>query len=171
MTKKSAGAVCSNAPKRILTLTVWFPGTIAVLASACLALPQKKPGRSIGALEVNQEVRIVFESQGCFNHQTFTLELNGKSLDQILVSGPDRKAMVSITDKDRTELDKSLDFYRSNPGGECTTTDSITLTWLKFGVPIKKESFEDSTCSQDFLRKLIDKAVPGPSINPKNSDR
>ena len=140
---------------------------IAFIAIECLALPAKNPGRSVAALEANQAVRIVFNSQGCFQHQSYTLNLTGDALDKVLITEPDRKARVAITGKERQELDRTLEFYRSKPGGKCTTTDTITVYWMKYGIPVSRESFEDSTCSQDFLRKLIGKAVPGPSIESR----
>lgn len=144
----------------------WLAGVaIASLATACFALDAKKPGRSVSALEANQAVRIVFHSKGCFNDQSYTLKLNGETLDKVLISGPDRKGTAPITDKERKDLDKTLEFYRSKPGGECTTTDSITVYWTKYGVPVLRESFEDSTCSQQLLGTLVRKAVAGPSMS------
>ena len=122
---------------------------IATLATACFAVDAKKPGRSVTALEAHQAVRIVFHSKGCFNDQSYTLKLSGEALDKVLISGPDRKGTVPLTDKERKDLDKTLEFYRSNPGGDCTTKDSITVYWTKYGVPVSRESFEDSTCRND----------------------
>lgn len=105
---------------------------IASIATVCFALDAKKPGRSVAALEAHQAVRIEFHSKGCFNDQSYTLKLNGEALDKVLISGPDRKGTVPITAKERKDLDKTLEFYGSNPGGECTTKDSITVYWTKY---------------------------------------
>ncbi|MFI5345838.1 MAG: hypothetical protein ACHQ51_05645 [Elusimicrobiota bacterium] len=150
----------------VIKKALWFSGLILFCtAITTSAQNSKNARRSVAELATNETVKIIFHSKGCFNDQSYTLKMSGADLRKIHISGTDRQSSLWITAEELKKLDRTLDFYRSNPVGQCTTKDSIAVYWMKFGLTLKRESFEDSTCSQDFIGGLVRKIPPGPTIS------
>jgi hypothetical protein len=115
-------------------------------------------GRMISTLEPNEEVRIRFTSGGCFHFVAFNFLIHGKSPRKMLVTEVDRlskptseqpKGTVTLLEGDLSRIDKQLAFYRKKqPGGRCTTVETIEVSWFRDGTLSKKETFTDATCQK-----------------------
>jgi len=53
---------------------------------------------------------------------------------------------LTLSDAELTSLDGLMQFYRTNPRGDCTTTDTITITQLRDGKAVTTEQFSDGSC-------------------------
>jgi hypothetical protein len=108
-------------------------------------------------LPKGDEIRVVYQSQGCFGGATLELLFkNGTNFTATIsyLSGPWRtnKSLVgnvSLSEADLRGLDKLLRFYRSNPGGGCTTVDEIEITHLRQKKILAFEHFTDRSCRNE----------------------
>ena len=111
---------------------------------------------SVTALAPGDELRISYESHGCFHAFRYSLtirrdrtgpEVQMDSAEAILVPG--RRLALTQSHLDRTDLvrlDKLLMFYRSNTNKGCTTVDTIEVTSVEGGV-MRQESYVDGSCA------------------------
>lgn len=119
------------------------------------------PVPSFAALSRGDRIHIDYISNGCFHRDHFRLTFeSGSPFTVTIVSvesiwlSDDRQAVeekrlgtLNLSREDLTGLDQLIAFYRSDPGGSCTTIDKITFSHIRNGRIVVQERFTDATCS------------------------
>jgi len=105
------------------------------------------------------ELRLYFQSQGCFHHDRYMFIISSSQLrvsawrasDDVNIS----RDPIQLSQTDLQQLQKLLEFYRSNQLGGCTTVDTLTANLVREGRVVKEEKYIDGSCSyfrdDDFL--------------------
>lgn len=110
------------------------------------------------------QIRVDYTSQGCFNYEHEGWLYTGSPHPQLAVTPyrrddsrqnegerisevAGRTWVVTLTADEVATLDTALDGYRRAELGGCTTVDHIRLTLLRYGKPIRTESYVDDTCA------------------------
>ena len=123
---------------------------------------------SFVALKPGDEIRIEFESTGCFHSYKeeikvfrtnefrallVTLRPIEKTATKRVQEIPPKEMVLS--DSDVRKLDATLAYYRGLKGGLCTTTDKVKITQFHEGKISSTETYVDRTCG------LIDRRLAG----------
>ena len=113
---------------------------------------------SISGLLKEQSLIINFNSKGCFNNDKYEIHL----IPTNNIYSDDSSAAIIIYDVSDSNhkkisnyfiakyhiisLDGWLQYYRTSPGGECTTTDEIEFIWKERNDTIYTEKYYDGSC-------------------------
>ncbi len=130
------------------------------------------------ALPEGAELEMVYASTGCFHAVQYELKfLRSPELEVRIVQVESEWSVVKqahgatnrvelgklkLTKADEEGLDRLMKFYRSKPGGGCTTVNFITVSQRQAGTVIATEQFTDKSCSHrddvtwvtDLVRRL-----------------
>lgn len=165
----------------------WLVPLLLQVANLTVALAAGGQVSLFSELPTGDEIRLVCKTQGCFGGETFELLFkHGTNFSATLwyLSGPAEATKVfagsvSLSDADLRGLDKLLWFYRSNPGGGCTTVDRINISHMRNKEILATEQFTDGSCIDVFpqpgvegvlcLSTVISKMEPPPT-HWRNSD-
>lgn len=119
----------------------------------------------VATLASNEEIRIEFQSMGCFHSFTQHYAISGSggsiSISKRRVAWNETKKKMDdlgvhalgttpLSAEDRAGIDALFAFYRLKPEGGCTTIDHISVEYRRDGKTIGKESFVDATCATTF---------------------
>ena len=109
---------------------------------------------SVLTLAPGDDLRITFQSDGCFHHIRFGLLLVRDSLGARIVVTENPKGLAPgwrlqpnarIEIPELRRLENLLVFYRRNTVNGCTTVDRIAVESVELGVR-RQESFVDGSC-------------------------
>lgn len=128
------------------------------------ACPASAETLSVAALKANEKIVVTYSSSGCFHSftkvytisagaektfeaedlvQKWNQEKQKREVIEVVKQGS-----LSLSENEAVGLDLLFEFYRSNPGGGCTTVDSVQVTYRRDGREIGAESFIDGSCSR-----------------------
>jgi hypothetical protein len=144
--------------------------SILILYFACISATANADTLTIAALQDDEEIKIELISNGCFHNTKFLYVFRGgktKLLDisqadykwnaekkEIIDQGGVKLGTITLKGEDESGLDYLLQFYRMKNEGGCTTTDNLTVEYIRAGQLIGKEEFVDSTCSSSMIRMM-----------------
>lgn len=160
---------------RMLLAHMRMTHLITMLASGILcSLAQSPVANTVDGfskLAFGDTLQMRFTSKGCFHSYTYDVTFTRKVKPTASVTavtlewvGPgatyrDGKrrelGTLSLTESDLAGLDALLAFYRSNTNRNCTTKDSIKITWVRDGKVIATEEFTDPSCDADDLKGVL----------------
>jgi hypothetical protein len=122
-------------------------------------------------LQAGEEMKVDFNSTGCFHQQTYKLSFRRqsevvvsattfefvRSEDSSVITATNETALgqVTLSGTDLTGLDKLLRFYRSGRSGGCTTSDRIIVCRLRDGKIVATEHFKDDSCATYEMKELL----------------
>src|SRR5262245_27486512 len=99
---------------------------------------------------------VEIRSRGCFHNTAASITLF-RNPPYAQVRETDRSAWLALSIDDLASLDTLFDFYRDGPGGGCTTTDTITITWFRGNAKLAAEQFTDASCLTSVPREYLDR--------------
>lgn len=112
----------------------------------------------VGTLEPGESLKLLFTSGGCFHYFTVTLTLRRSDGPQVCCTVEGRtpsQEELELSAEDVTGLDALLEFYRSKPGGRCTTKDTLTVSRIRDGRAVAAEEFTDRSCALDEMKGVL----------------
>lgn len=113
-------------------------------------------------LPARAEVEVRYVSDGCFHHEKRTITIRGGPQTVAIVSaGPDASpngsgGQVVLARRHLEKLSNLLALYRSNPEGECTTRDEVTVTYRMADARDYSEHFVDASCASADRSDVLD---------------
>jgi len=139
-----------------------FISFVLIMAGHCLCAHAADKIATFSSLPTSDSLEVRFTSGGCFHFYTYdfvfrhgakssvsvasvTLQWSEKK-KQYSEKSREKLGQVHLTDADLKGLDELLRFYRSQPGGGCTTVDTITVSQSRDGKTIATEQFVDGSC-------------------------
>jgi tetratricopeptide (TPR) repeat protein len=141
---------------------VTSPPPVAPLPAA--KKPPRGPGRdvfgpaSIG-LGPDDELRIHFESSGCFHFASAEFVFAGSSPDAFRVKY--RPAAFPMNQNDWWRLQRMLTAYRmDNRAGMSTTRNVVKFSWFRKDRLLREERFDDSSSKGRVLEELEGRTYP-----------
>ena len=142
----------------------WWLHLALVIATLEANLSANDQVSLFSELPKGDEIRLIYKTQGCFGGGTCELLFENRtnvSATFWYFQGPSEATKVlggsiSLSEADLRGLDKLLWFYRSNPGGDCTTVDEIKVTHLRKKEILATEQFTDRSCSHLFSRPEVE---------------
>ncbi len=115
-----------------------------------------------------QRIEVGYRSSGCFRsvNKQFVFESGKVQVYDVEFDPQSRMekrvdvGSVTLDRNDVIALDGLLRFYRTNPEGYCTTTDTIYIEFKQGERTLATEAFKDATCtpSSSEMLKLADLA-------------
>src|SRR5262245_47807836 len=109
----------------------------------------------ISKLSDGESVTLTITTRGCFGGSRYALQFVGPPPIRVTVHGGNRPdaedplpivGQVVLSEIDARKVDRTIAYYRSGPGGGCTTASGITAEWrLRSGT--RSESWEDASCA------------------------
>jgi hypothetical protein len=162
-----------------------FAFALALLVAAISAAGPAPAADSVVAfsrLGPGEVLRVHFKSSGCFHNDAYdlvfwkgprlTVRVSGVEYGVIRSLARDRfprsLGTLALSDSEAAGLDSLLGFYRSRPGGGCTTADRVEVVYLRDGATAASETFVDGSCAIQArkgvvsFRQLIGRAQYGP---------
>lgn len=130
------------------------------LAGTPISFRKLSPGDTLHVTFITSGCKSIFGYAFDFKRDTaFTAEVSRIILNKGVVQPsktPEtvRLGTVTLTPDDILGLDRLLTFYRSNPGGGCTTVNYVDLKQMRGDAVIAAEKFTDATCSIDSHKNL-----------------
>lgn len=143
--------------------TLYFIPMFLIAAACCLYVHAAEKVATFSSLPATDTLEVRFTSSGCFHFYTFDFLFHRGAASSVTVvsvtqqwsvkkkkyidKSREKLGNVQLTDADLKGLDELLNFYRSQPGGGCTTVDHITVSQLRDGKAVATEQFVDGSCA------------------------
>jgi hypothetical protein len=145
-------------------------GIIAFLCSSPAAEPKKQEDM-LASLNADDSVLITFTNSGCFHHSSDTIYIqkNAGVTATAMIPMPadfdrmrnttDLKAFphtsATLTERAVKGLDNYVRYYRTDPGGGCTTVTTVTIRFFRKGKHVRTEEHWDATCSSVEIKNSV----------------
>jgi hypothetical protein len=98
---------------------------------------------SLSQLQPGDRLHVSYHSRGCFHDRKYEIDFERGTSITARSSG----RTVSLSPREVSGLDKLFQFYRSRPGGGCTTQDDISISQFRGGQKIASERYVDRSCT------------------------
>jgi hypothetical protein len=122
----------------------------ATLLALCDSVAAVADSALLSQLRPGERVHISYHSRGCFHDRSYEFDFERKGSVTVRSSGH----VVPLTSQEIAGLDKLIAFYRSRPGGGCTTQGEIVISDFRDRQQISSEHYVDGSCATYEMKDI-----------------
>lgn len=105
---------------------------------------------ALADLPKGDQLEISFASDGCRHSRAYNLTFRRATETTVFITNAKKQAesgQLTLSKDDVDGLDRLVRFYRSRSPGNCTTSDSITISQRHEGKIVATEEYTDDSCA------------------------